>query len=690
MKQKGIELTVFILNKQQKSFKEIVSDNIRRVEFSPYLKDTSEFLGYETMVSSSFEEITRLYMEKEGAPDWLEAQEYQGIAYFLLQKKHLGEAIYKDLKILITCHCPSFITFEHNHISAYQLPYFWIGQMERFCMKAADICIFPSQYLADEINHRYPQLVENYRILHNPYVVEEQRRKYQLENDFILVGKLSPAKGVLKTLKVFEKLWKKGHHYKLKLIGDENYFHHAAGSTTGDLIKKNYVSYINSGLLVITGSLAPNDVNQEIHKSKIILVPSSVENLPYTVIESMAAGRVVLASDQGGQREIIRDGYNGFLFDYNDQTSLEEKINLAWQLNNNEIERLAENAIQTIKNECDPGSYFEKKIELLRTYSPPIKNNFPFVLPVENKKVHTTGNSKDELLSIVIPYFNMGRYINDAIVSVDQSTYGKKEIIIVNDGSNDPESILALQSYESRNDIKIINQENLGLSTVRNRGAMESTGKYLAFLDADDVVSKDYYQKAIDIIRQKTNVHFVGAWVQYFDESKGKWPTFTPEPPFLLYHNMVNSSALVYKKESFLESGLNDARFLYGMEDYDSIINLVKNGYNGVVIPEFLFFYRVRKNSMARAFNKSNRLYLYQLLAEKHKEFYATFAAEVFGLLNANGPGFLLDNPTLDYHLAEKIPFTGNLSRRLIYLIKKNKITKRMAYKIYRLLNNRT
>jgi hypothetical protein len=150
---------------------------------------------------------------------------------------------------------------------------------------------------------------------------------------------------------------------------------------------------------------------------------------------------------------------------------------------------------------------------------------------------------------------------------------------------------------------------------------------------------------------------------------------------------MINSSSLVYKKESFLKHGLNDTRFLYGMEDYDSVISLVKNGCYGVVIPDFLFFYRVRKNSMARGFNNSNRLYLYHLLAEKHREFCATFAPEVFGLLNANGPGISLDNPSLDYHLAGKIPFAGSLSRRLIYLIKKNRFVRAVAYKIYRLLN---
>lgn len=691
LKQKGVELTIFILNSHEKGFKETVSDNIRRVEFSPYVKDTSGFLGYETMVSSSFEEITRIYLEKEGAPDWLEAQEYQGIAYYILQKKHLGDALYKDLKIVITCHCPSFITFEHNHVSIYQLPYFWIAEMERFCMKAADLCIFPSKYLADDILTRYPGLIKDFAVLHNPFFVPGEISANASEDqiDFVVIGKLSPAKGTLDTLSVFDGLWKKGYRYKLKLVGDENYFYHAAGTTTGDYLKKKYSNHLRSGLLAITGSLPPGAVYKEILKARVVLVPSTIENLPYTVIESMSVGKVVLASAQGGQREIIRDGQNGFLFDGNEHSSFEEKIHVTHDLGKDEVKKIGYEAIRTIKEQCNPDAYFKKKMDLLNQSIPPTRTRFPFV-SVNESEVQNGRSGETGLLSVVIPYFNMGEYVNDTVVSIDLSSYDNKEIIIVNDGSDDAKSLQVLNSLKTKPGVRIIDQPNRGLAAARNKGAQEAKGEYLAFLDADDKVEANYFQKAIDVLRRKLNVHFVGCWVQYFGESNGKWPAFTPVPPFILYHNMVNSSSLVYKKESFLRHGLNDTAFLYGMEDYDSVINLVKHGFQGVVIPEFLFFYRVRKNSMARGFNKSNRLYLYQLLAEKHQEFYATFAAELFGLLNANGPGIFVDNPSLDYHLTEKIPFAGKLSKKLIYLVKKNGVTRRAALKIYRLLNRKT
>ncbi|MES1218165.1 MAG: glycosyltransferase family A protein, partial [Bacteroidota bacterium] len=352
------------------------------------------------------------------------------------------------------------------------------------------------------------------------------------------------------------------------------------------------------------------------------------------------------------------------------------------------ISQLKKEAIRTIERECNPQVYFTEKIKLLERQTPATKIEFPFVSILSNEKRSIADNNDagNKLLSIVVPYYNMSKYIAETITSIDACNYKDKEIIIVNDGSNKEESLLLSSLFKSRKDIRIIEQQNSGLAATRNRGAREAKGSFLAFLDADDKIAQDYYQKAIDILIAKENVHFVGSWVQYFGDSDGKWPAFNPEPPLLLYHNMANSSGLVYKKESFLNAGLNDPKFIYGMEDYDSVINLLENGYRGVVIPEFLFFYRVRKDSMARGFNKSNTLYLYQLLAEKHKSFYATFAAGLSGLLNANGPGIFLDNPSLDLNLAGKLPFGGAFSAKIISLIKRNRYARAFAYKIYRLV----
>jgi glycosyltransferase involved in cell wall biosynthesis len=233
-----------------------------------------------------------------------------------------------------------------------------------------------------------------------------------------------------------------------------------------------------------------------------------------------------------------------------------------------------------------------------------------------------------------------------------------------------------------------VDTRNQGLARARNLGAELAPGEFLAFIDADDKVEPDYYSKAIKVLKHYANVQFVGCWTKYFGHAEKIWPTFTPEAPIILYHNTINSSSLVYKRNAFLNGGKNDPTMTFqGLEDYESVISLKNAGYNGVVLPEVLFQYRVRPDSMIRDISKTKKILLQQYITDKHKEFYATFAAEVFGLLNANGPGIFVNNPTLDYHLADKIPLGAGLSRKLIYIVKGNKLTRRIAYKLYRLLN---
>jgi glycosyltransferase involved in cell wall biosynthesis len=187
---------------------------------------------------------------------------------------------------------------------------------------------------------------------------------------------------------------------------------------------------------------------------------------------------------------------------------------------------------------------------------------------------------------------------------------------------------------------------NMGLAASRNVGAHSATGEYLAFLDADDQVLPDYYSRAIKVLNEYNNIHFVGCWVQYFGQSEQTWPAWTPEPPYFLVRNTLNSSSLVYKKSSFLEAGLNDQELKFGLEDYESVIHLKSKGYNGVVLPEPLFLYRVRENSMIQRFNDAKWLRSYQYIIQKHGVYFAEYSVEIQNLLHANGPGYWNNNPS--------------------------------------------
>jgi glycosyltransferase involved in cell wall biosynthesis len=266
-----------------------------------------------------------------------------------------------------------------------------------------------------------------------------------------------------------------------------------------------------------------------------------------------------------------------------------------------------------------------------------------------------------------------------------QSTYKQLEILLLNDGSTDPFSLEQLEKLGRTPGVRILHRKNQGLAFTRNAGAAAARGEFLAFLDADDKVAGTYFEKAIKALKKNDNVFFAGSWVQYFENSTNIFPCFTPQPPYVLVHNPVNSSGLVYKRDAFLAGGLNDKTVDYGLEDYESVVNMLHHGYNGVVLPEVLFYYRVRTGSMIRNITEEKWLYSYKYIADKHADYYAKFAPQVVNLLNANGPGYKFENPTLPANPL----FYRKLLKRPISFMKnfanKNPRIKRLALALFRL-----
>ncbi|MEJ0102871.1 MAG: hypothetical protein WDO19_10065 [Bacteroidota bacterium] len=174
--------------------------------------------------------------------------------------------------------------------------------------------------------------------------------------------------------------------------------------------------------------------------------------------------------------------------------------------------------------------------------------------------------------------------------------------------------------------------------------------------------------------------------MQYFEKSKNVWPAFTPEPPYILYFNLVCSGALVFKKEAFLQYGWNDKKLEYGLEDWDCVISMIKNGCRGSVIPEVLYYYRIRKNSMSRRFTREKLLFSTSYISNKHADIYSKFASDLSNLYNANGPGFKIDNPSLDYNNYGLPSIISPFVRRVIKIVKRVPILKKLGFKIYSII----
>lgn len=98
------------------------------------------------------------------------------------------------------------------------------------------------------------------------------------------------------------------------------------------------------------------------------------------------------------------------------------------------------------------------------------------------------------LISVIVPCFNQGRYLPDALDSVLAQTYPHWECIVVNDGSTDDTRQVALEYASKDARFRYVEQENRGLSGARNRGRREVRGTHVQFLDSDDTISPEKFQ----------------------------------------------------------------------------------------------------------------------------------------------------------------------------------------------------
>lgn len=104
-----------------------------------------------------------------------------------------------------------------------------------------------------------------------------------------------------------------------------------------------------------------------------------------------------------------------------------------------------------------------------------------------------------ELVSVIVPVYNVEKYINECIESIVRQTYKNLEICLVDDGSTDSSGGCCEEWAKNDGRIKILHQKNLGVSAARNKGLEISTGKWIAFIDSDDYVESTYIKTLLEL-----------------------------------------------------------------------------------------------------------------------------------------------------------------------------------------------
>jgi glycosyltransferase involved in cell wall biosynthesis len=232
-------------------------------------------------------------------------------------------------------------------------------------------------------------------------------------------------------------------------------------------------------------------------------------------------------------------------------------------------------------------------------------------------------------VSVIIPCFNLGEFLDEAVGSVLAQTHQDFEILIVDDGSTEEGTIRLLADFR-RPRTRVWRQANRGLAAARNFLIGHATGDFLCALDADDRLPPEYFARALRRFDDEPSLTFVSAWIQEFGSQSGVWRQERCDLPALLAEDTVMTAALVRRQTVVDAGGYDEQMPAPGDEDWDLWIRLVKAGHHGTILPEALFFYRKRPDSMSASCTSSDvHRELTRYLFRKHEDVYRANLHEV-------------------------------------------------------------
>lgn len=226
------------------------------------------------------------------------------------------------------------------------------------------------------------------------------------------------------------------------------------------------------------------------------------------------------------------------------------------------------------------------------------------------------------LISVIVPVYNVEKYLHECIDSVLRQTYTNFELILVDDGSKDSSKYICEEYARKDSRIKVLEKENGGASSARNLGMAVAEGEYIYFLDSDDWLSEQIFELLVLCSgSEKVDIVFFDAYT--VEQETGKVATnnyfhkykYNPKKGYILMGEMLKnrefrvSPCLLFFKTEFLQK--SNIRFEEGIM-YEDMIFAYQVFYQAekvAYLPEFLYYRRYRENSVMTA-KKSMRNFI--------------------------------------------------------------------------------
>ena len=236
----------------------------------------------------------------------------------------------------------------------------------------------------------------------------------------------------------------------------------------------------------------------------------------------------------------------------------------------------------------------------------------------------------DPTATIVIPCFNHGRFVGEAVASCLAQVDADVRVVVVNDGSTDEMTADQCDAVKGER-VEVIHQANAGLPAARNRGAEHASGTYIAILDADDWLEPTFVSRLAGAIEEADDDRVSHAYCQeqLRDKADGIWRVPAWDDELMLITNLHPVTALI-KRACFDELGGFDEAMTLGYEDWELWIRCVERGWRGERVRAPLFNWRRHSDvtMVMEAVERHDELVSY--IVEKHRGLYQSRAEALF------------------------------------------------------------
>lgn len=241
------------------------------------------------------------------------------------------------------------------------------------------------------------------------------------------------------------------------------------------------------------------------------------------------------------------------------------------------------------------------------------------------------------LISVVIPCYNSGQFLPDALASVlGYAGPEPYEVIVVDDGSTDELTQEVLRRAAEQG-CRVFRQPNAGPAAARNTGIAQARGEFILFLDSDNKIRHDYLTQGVAVLRQYPRVGVVYGRANFFGDDTA--PRFTGQPfdsYKLLSYNFIDMCSVIRRRMWEELGGLDENRLIIGHEDWEFWIRAFGAGWQFHYLDQVLFDYRIRHNSLiTQAIIPEAAAKMKEYIFHKHTKIYLATYERMFQAYDA-------------------------------------------------------